>query len=141
VHRRDGYAALKALLPPAERRGLVLIDPPFEQQAREFGVIEAALEEAYARWPTGVYAVWYPIKRRAAIRPFERWLAARGWRNVSIAELLVRADDSPLRLNGCGMAIVNAPWQLDAALAPILAALRSVLAQEKGATHTLRTLR
>ncbi|MGH8212645.1 MAG: 23S rRNA (adenine(2030)-N(6))-methyltransferase RlmJ [Rhodanobacteraceae bacterium] len=140
VHARDGYAALKGLLPPVERRGLVLIDPPFEQQAQEFRAIETALKEAHARWPTGVYAVWYPIKRRATIRPFERWLAGRGWRGVSIAELLVRADDSPLRLNGCGMAIVNAPWQIDAAFASILSALQPVLAQEKGATYTLRTL-
>jgi 23S rRNA (adenine2030-N6)-methyltransferase len=57
-----------------------------------------------------------------------------------LAELLVRADDSPLRLNGCGMAILNAPWQLDAALAPMLSALQPVLAQGKGAVHTLRTL-
>ena len=66
VHQRDGYAALKALLPPAERRGLVLIDPPFEQQRQEFRVIEAALAEAHTRWPAGVYTVWYPIKQRAA---------------------------------------------------------------------------
>ncbi len=140
VHARDGYAAMKALLPPAERRGLVLVDPPFEQQAQEFRVIETALKEAHARWPTGVYAAWYPIKRRAAIRPFERWLGGRGWQSVLLAELLVRADDSPLRLNGCGMAILNAPWQLDAALAPMLSALQPVLAQGKGAVHTLRTL-
>jgi 23S rRNA (adenine2030-N6)-methyltransferase len=140
VHARDGYPAMKALLPPPERRGLVLIDPPFEQQAGEFRAIETALKEVHARWPTGVYAVWYPIKRRATIRPFERWLAARNWQNTLLAELLVRADDSPLRLNGCGMAIVNAPWQFDAALARMLSALQSVLAQGKGATTRLQIL-
>ena len=140
VHQRDGYAALRALLPPAERRGLVLVDPPFEQQAQEFRVIEVALAEARTRWPTGVYAVWFPIKKRATIRPFERWLGARGWRDVLYAELLVRADNSPLRLNGCGMVVVNAPWRLDAALAPMLPALKSLLAQGEGASHQLRTL-
>lgn len=140
VHQRDGYAALKALLPPTERRGLVLIDPPFEQQAQEFRVIESALMEARARWPTGVYAVWFPIKQRATIRPFLRWLGARGWNEVLYAELLVRADNSPLRLNGCGMVVVNAPWRLDAALAPMLPALRSLLAQGEGASHQLRML-
>jgi 23S rRNA (adenine2030-N6)-methyltransferase len=64
VHQRDGYAALAALLPPKERRGLVLIDPPFEAQEGEFCAIEAALKSAYARWPTGIYAIWYPIKPR-----------------------------------------------------------------------------
>jgi len=141
VHQRDGYAALKALLPPAERRGLVLIDPPFEQQRQEFRVIETALAEAHARWPAGVYAVWYPIKQRSAIRPFERWLIARKFKDVLIAELLVRADDSLLRLNGCGMAIVNAPWQLDAALASTLTALQPVLAQTPGAMHRLSMLK
>jgi 23S rRNA (adenine2030-N6)-methyltransferase len=140
MHQRDGYAALRALLPPAERRGLVLIDPPFEQQAQEFRVIEAALAESHTRWPTGVYAVWYPIKQRAAIRPFERWLSGRKFKEVLIAELLVRADDSPLRLNGCGMAIVNTPWRLDAAVASTLTALHSVLAQAQGAMHRLSML-
>ena len=140
VHQRDGYAALHALLPPAERRGLVLIDPPFEQQRQEFRVIETALAKAHVRWPTGVYAVWFPIKQRAVIRPFLRWLGTRGWRNVLHAELLVRADHSPLLLNGCGVAIVNAPWRIDAALAPLLPALKTVLAQADGASHQLRML-
>jgi 23S rRNA (adenine2030-N6)-methyltransferase len=140
VHRRDGYAAMNALLPPAERRGLVLVDPPFEQQAEEFRVIETALQAAHLRWPTGVYAVWYPVKKRATIMPFQRWLAARGWRDVLMSELLVQADDSPLRLNGCGMVIVNAPWQFDATLAKLLPALKELLAQAEGATQRLQVL-
>ena len=140
VHQRDGYAAMKALLPPAERRGLVLVDPPFEAQAEEFRVIETALQAAHARWPTGVYAVWYPVKRRATIMPFQRWLGAREWRDVVLAELLVQADDSPLRLNGCGMVIINAPWQFDATLAKLLPALKALLAQADGATHRLQVL-
>ncbi|HET6907482.1 MAG TPA: 23S rRNA (adenine(2030)-N(6))-methyltransferase RlmJ [Rhodanobacteraceae bacterium] len=140
VHKRDGYAAMNALLPPAERRGLVLVDPPFEAQAEEFRVIEAALQAAHARWPTGVYAVWYPIKRRAAISPFQRWLAAREWRDVLMAELLVRSDDSPLRLNGCGIVVVNAPWHFEATLAKLLPALREILGQADGATQRLQAL-
>jgi 23S rRNA (adenine2030-N6)-methyltransferase len=140
VHRRDGYAAMNALLPPGERRGLVLVDPPFEQQAEEFRVIETALQAAHTRWPTGVYAVWYPIKKRATVMPFQRWLGMREWRDVLMAELLVRADDSPLRLNGCGMVIVNAPWQFDVALARLLPALKEVLVQDEGATQRLQVL-
>jgi len=140
VHQRDGYAAMNALLPPAERRGVVLVDPPFEAQTEEFRVIEAALTTAHVRWPTGVYAVWYPIKKRAAIMPFQRWLGSRGWRDVLLAELLVRPDDSPLRLNGCGIVIINAPWQFDATLAKLLPALKELLAQADGATQRLQVL-
>ena len=140
VHQRDGYTAMNALLPPAERRGMVLVDPPFEAQAEEFRVIEPALTAAHARWPTGVYAVWYPIKKRATIMPFQRWLGSREWRDVVLAELLVQSDDSPLRLNGCGIVIVNAPWHFDATLARLLPALRELLAQGDGATQRLQVL-
>ncbi|HET7931228.1 MAG TPA: 23S rRNA (adenine(2030)-N(6))-methyltransferase RlmJ [Rhodanobacteraceae bacterium] len=141
VHQRDGYAALGALLPPAQKRGLVLIDPPFEAQAGEFATIEAALAKAHTRWPGGVYAVWYPIKSHRSIAPFHRRMAAGPFKEVLVAELLVLPDDSPLRLNGCGMLIANPPWQLDAALAGMLPALRELLAQSPHAAQRLRWLR
>lgn len=141
VHTRDGYAALHALLPPPEKRGLVLIDPPFEAQEGEFAAIEAALASAHARWPTGVYAVWYPIKSRRTVVPFHRHLARGPFGDVLIAELLVQPDDSPLRLNGCGMLIANPPWKVDANLFSLLPVLRNVLAQSPRATHELRWLR
>jgi len=141
VHQRDGYAALRALLPPPERRGLVLIDPPFEAQEGEFTAIEAALAQGHARWPSGVYAVWYPIKSHRAIAPFHRHLAAGPFEKVLVAELLVQPDDSPLRLNGCGMLIANPPWKIDAVLAAMLPALRSKLAQSLAASQRLHWLR
>jgi 23S rRNA (adenine2030-N6)-methyltransferase len=141
VHQRDGYAALNALLPPLEKRGLVLIDPPFEAQEGEFAAIEAALGSAHARWPNGVYAVWYPIKTRRTIAPFHRRMANGPFGEVLVAELLARPDDSPLRLNGCGMLIANPPWKLDATLAALLPPLRDVLAQSAGASENLRWLR
>ena len=141
VHQRDGYAALKALLPPAEKRGLVLIDPPFEAQEGEFTAIESALAQAHARWPNGVYEVWYPIKSHRTIAPFHRRLAAGRFENVLVAELLVRSDDSPLRLNGCGMLIANPPWKIGATLGAMLPDLHTLLAQSAGAAHRLRWLR
>lgn len=131
VHQRDGYAALKAFLPPKERRGLVLIDPPFEAQEQEFRLIEAALDEGRRRWPTGIYAVWYPIKLREHIVPFHRWLAGSGFDKVLAAELLLHPDNSGLRLNGCGMAIVNAPWRLDETLREAMTVLGERLAQSR----------
>ena len=137
VHHRNGYEALKALLPPKEKRGLVLIDPPYEAQEDEFRLIEAALQAALQRWPNGVYAIWYPIKRRSQVQPFLRWLQRCGARRVLQAELLVHADDSPLRLNGSGMAILNAPWNLDQVLREPLQAIARLLAQGHAAQWRL----
>jgi len=127
VHQRDGYEALRALVPPKEKRGLVLIDPPFEAQDAEFRLIEKALKAALEKWPGGIYAVWYPIKLRSHVQPFHRWLTKSGAKRVLVAELLLRPDDSPLRLNGTGVAIVNAPWKLDEALRDSLRLLPKLL--------------
>lgn len=141
VHQRDGYAALKALLPPQERRGLVLIDPPFEAQESEFALIETALADALSRWPTGVYAIWYPIKLSAPVLAFHRRLREiPALKKLLIAELLIHPDNSPLRLNGCGMAIINPPWQFDRSLAETLPVLARILAQSSDAQHRVTWL-
>ena len=141
VHQRDGYEALKALLPPQEKRGVVLIDPPYEAQEAEFKLIEKALKEALQRWPSGVYAVWYPIKLRSQVQPFLRGLQRSEAKRVLRAELLVHPDDSPLRLNGSGMVILNAPWNLDDVLREPLRALASLLSQDRPAEWKLDWLR
>lgn len=140
VHERDGYAALAALLPPRERRGLVLIDPPFEAQDGEFRAIETALAAAWKRWPTGIYAIWYPIKQRESIRPFHRWLSAHAPGRTLAAELMRERDDSPLRLNGCGMAIVNPPWHFEAELARVLPILQRQMAAGRDGAHRVSWL-
>ncbi|QWT21029.1 23S rRNA (adenine(2030)-N(6))-methyltransferase RlmJ [Bacillus sp. NP157] len=141
VHHRDGYEALGALVPPKEKRGLVLIDPPFEQQDNEFRVIEKALKAAMEKWPTGIFAVWYPIKLRSHVQPFHRWLSVKsGAKRVLAAELLLHKDDSPLRLNGSGMVIVNAPWKLDDALRDGLKALPKLLGEPGEAEYRLTWL-
>lgn len=137
VHNRNGYEALKALVPPPEKRGLVLIDPPYEAQDAEYRLIEAALKMALQRWPTGIYAVWYPIKQRSQVQPFLRGLQQSGSRRVLRAELLVHPDDSPLRLNGSGMVILNAPWNFDKVLREPLQAMARLLSQERPAEWKL----
>ena len=134
VHERDGYAAMKALLPPkigATRynRGLVLIDPPYEAQLEEFDAIIAALRDAVTRWPHATYAVWYPIKLRRSLLPFFRRAAAVPAKSALLAELQIYPDNSPLRMNGSGMLMLNAPWQLDKRLAPAVEALRVALGE------------
>ena len=142
---RDGYGAMKALLPPKAHtngiaRGLVLVDPPYEAQEAEFATILAALADALARWPTGIFAVWYPIKQRRTLAPFLRKAAALPCRSALVAELQVRPDDSPLRLNGSGMLVLNAPYQFDEALAPVLPVLERLLG-ETGASSRLEWLK
>jgi 23S rRNA (adenine2030-N6)-methyltransferase len=137
VESRDGYAALKAWLPPPERRALVLIDPPYESQLDEFRTIKRALEEALRRFPTGVHAIWYPIKRRPDLNPFLRWAAGSEHRHVLRVELMVWPDNAPLRLNGCGMMVLNAPFDLDRALKPALQVMVERMARDPRAAGTI----
>jgi 23S rRNA (adenine2030-N6)-methyltransferase len=122
VHHRDGWEALGALLPPAEKRGLVLIDPPFEQPD-EFARLAAGLRAGHARFRGGVFAAWYPIKHRTPVRAFHTALAESGMRDIVAAELWLREPTDPARLNGCGLTVINPPWMFEAAAEPILAAL------------------
>lgn len=132
VHGRDGYEALGALLPPKERRGLVLIDPPFEQPD-EFGRLAVGLRTAYARFRGGVYAAWYPVKGRAPVRAFHDAMRESGLRDVVAAELWLREPTDAARLNGCGLLVVNPPYRFEAEAPPILDALRARLgAREPG---------
>lgn len=140
VHPRDGYDAVRALLPAKEKRGLVLIDPPYEAQEAEYPRVLQAVREVLERWPTGGVAVWYPIKQRRALHGFFRQAALLAPRGLLCAELLVRPDDSPLRLNGSGMLMFHPPWKLDAALAPALPVLARRLG-EAHASHRLEWLR
>jgi 23S rRNA (adenine2030-N6)-methyltransferase len=137
VHRRDGWEALKALLPPAQNRGLVLIDPPYED-ADEFAHLAAGLALAHSRFPAGVLAAWYPVKHRAPVRAFFDSLSLP---DVIAAELLAREPLDPARLNGCGMLIVNPPYQFERDAQPILDALLSRLGnREPGEAATITRL-
>ncbi len=140
VQQGDGYAAIKALLPPKPRRGLVLIDPPYETQEAEFGAVLAALTEGLQRWPLGVFAVWFPIKQRRTLQRFLRAVALLPAKDILLAELLIRPDDTPLRLNGSAMLLLNPPWKLDAEIAAALPVLTAELG-ETGASHRLEWLR
>ncbi len=145
VHERDGYTAIKALLPPKSgatrfARGLVVIDPPYEAQQDEYPLVLDAIKETLQRWPAATLAVWYPIKQRRSLRPFMRKIAHLPCKSAWTAELLVRPDDSPLRLNGSGMLVINPPWQLDDVIAPALPVLKSLLG-EAGASSQLEWMK
>jgi len=137
VHQRDGWEALGGLLPPKQRRGLVLIDPPYENPD-EFSDVVAGIATAHERFRTGVLAAWYPIKHRAPVRGFFTALEQAGIRDIVAAELLLREPVLPDRLNGCGLLVVNPPFRFDAETPPLLQALlERVGRNERGASATV----
>jgi 23S rRNA (adenine2030-N6)-methyltransferase len=123
----DGYTALRSQLPPRERRGLVLIDPAYELQEAEFTPLLTALQEGHRRWPSGIFAIWYPIKHRAPVQRLHAALERTGIRRIMCAQLCLHPDDSRVSLNGCGMIIINPPWQLDTQLQAALPVLHRQL--------------
>jgi 23S rRNA (adenine2030-N6)-methyltransferase len=126
VQRLNGYVGLKAYLPPKERRGLVLIDPPYESD-NEYEQVVAGLRVAHERWASGIYIVWYPIKNRPPVARLHRAVIATGIRKILLLELCPYPDDTVLRLNGCGMIVVNPPWMLEEALQALLPKLLELL--------------
>lgn len=111
VLHQNGYEAIKALLPPLEKRGLVFIDPPFEQ-TDEFKQIIAALHTGLKRFAHGMYAIWYPIKDPTPVQKF--YLALNDLPITKRLHIELHANEAILnQLNSCGMVIINPPWQLD----------------------------
>ncbi len=129
VQGQDGYTGLKAFLPPKERRGLVLIDPPYESD-KEFEQVIDGLRMAHARWDSGMYALWYPIKSRPLVERFHRMLVATNIRKILLAEFSPYPEDTAFRLNGCGMVVINPPWKLDETLRSLLPDLMNVLQRQ-----------
>ena len=122
----DGYAGLKAFLPPVERRGLVLIDPPFEA-ADEFAKAVEALAKAWRKWATGIYMLWYPVKDVEAAASFLAALVGQGIKRVLRLELQTNAPARQGRLARCGLVIVNPPFRLAAEAKILLPWLAAVL--------------
>ena len=125
----DGWTALNAYVPPKERRGLVLVDPPFEADD-DFARLASSLATAHRKWATGIYAIWYPIKGRRQVDVFAKRLRRLGLAKVLRAELLVAPLTDPSRLNGAGMILVNPPWTLENELSSLLPVLASVLGRQ-----------
>jgi 23S rRNA (adenine2030-N6)-methyltransferase len=124
----DGYTGLRAGIPPKERRGLVLIDPPFER-TNEFGIAWTALRSAHAKWPGGTYALWYPVKDARAVADLAREIAQSGIRRVLRLELAVDEIVAAGRLARTGLILINPPYVLDGEAAILLPALAQKLAR------------
>ena len=136
----DGYEAVRAQLPPPEKRGLVLIDPPFENTT-EFDDVVSALKQGLKRWQSGSFAVWYPIKDELKTAAFHRDVAAlAGIPKTLIIELNIRTNDERKGLHGCGFLWVNPPYGVVHDSEQLLPFLCKVLAQDKGANFHSRWL-
>jgi len=125
----DGWTALSAYVPPKERRGLVLVDPPFEQEG-DFRRLAQGLEAAHRKWATGLYMLWYPIKTRTEPDALAKRLHRLALSKTLRAELTVRPLGDASRLNGCGLVLVNPPWTLPGELEILLPALAQALGRE-----------
>ena len=130
----DGYTAVRATLPPPERRALVLIDPPFEAQD-EWARVVGAVADGLRRLPAGTFAVWYPLTLRSKVDSFYReLLAIKDLPPCMTVELLIGGEGAELKVWGCGVLVINPPWGSAGPLAEAAAWLAPVLAQAPGAT-------
>jgi len=135
----DGWLSLGAHLPPKEKRGLVLIDPPFEAEGEYDRMIDG-LARATRRFPGGTYMLWHPIKADSPLAGFDKKLIALGRPNTLTVRLMARANSTAPGLNGTGLVILNPPFTLEAELRQVLPELAGLLAQGPGAGAEVRML-
>ena len=128
----DGWTALNAYVPPAEKRGLVLVDPPFEEVG-ELARLAAAAAKAWTKWTTGTYLLWYPVKDRREVAAFHETVRGGPMRKVLRIEMLVTGGGDPRLFNGSGLLVVNPPWTLERDMAVLLPALSARLRREAAA--------
>lgn len=138
VTELDGWLALNAYVPPKEKRGLVLVDPPFEEPG-EWGRMVEGLGKAHRKWATGIYLLWYPLKEPREVNGFVADLKATGIARMLRAELTV-APAVAGTLYGSGLIVVNPPYTLEGELRTVLPTLAEVLQQGK-AGHRLEWIR
>lgn len=135
----DGWLALGAHVPPKEKRGLVLVDPPFEEEG-EFGRLIERLTTAWRRWPGGTYALWYPVKDRLAVEHFRSGLARAGIPKIVDVSLMIRPFPAEPRLDGNGMVVVNPPFVLEEEMRAILPELAARMGEGGGGSWNVEWL-
>ena len=136
VERADGYLQLKSKLPPVSRRGLVLIDPPYEMKT-DYQDVVSGIHEGYKRFATGTYALWYPVVLRQQIKRMLRGLEETGIRRILQIELAVRPDSDQRGMTASGMIVINPPWKLEQQMANVLPWLHKTLVPGGNGSTTL----
>ncbi|QEH08621.1 23S rRNA (adenine(2030)-N(6))-methyltransferase RlmJ [Histophilus somni] len=127
--RDNGFQQLKATLPPKERRGLILIDPPYELK-EDYDLVVKAIEEGYKRFATGIYALWYPVVLRQKTKRIIKGLENSDIRKILQIELAVRPDSEQRGMTASGMIVINPPWTLEDQMKKILPYLTRTLVPE-----------
>jgi len=136
VERADGYLQLKSKLPPVSRRGLILIDPPYEMKT-DYQAVVTGITEGYKRFATGTYALWYPVVLRQQIKRMLRDLEETGIRRILQIELAVRPDSDQRGMTASGMIVINPPWKLEQQMANVLPWLHKTLVPNGNGSTTL----
>ncbi|WEM42347.1 23S rRNA (adenine(2030)-N(6))-methyltransferase RlmJ [Photobacterium sp. DA100] len=131
IYKEDAFARLKGSLPPKERRGVVLIDPPYELKHEYMDVVKA-IKESYKRWATGTYAIWYPVVYRENIDKMLKGLEGLGIRKILQIELGVEPDTEERGMTASGMIVINPPWKLESQMQAILPWLKDAIAPNHG---------
>ncbi|WP_373779035.1 23S rRNA (adenine(2030)-N(6))-methyltransferase RlmJ [Glaesserella sp.] len=134
--RENGFQQLKSALPPKEKRGLVLIDPPYELK-EDYELVVKVIIEGYKRFATGVYAIWYPVVLRQHTKRIVKGLQETGIRKILQIELAVRPDSDQRGMTASGMIVINPPWQLESQMKNILPYLTDVLVPEGTGSWTV----
>lgn len=134
VVKGDGFAAVKAMLPPPQKRGFVLMDPPYEVK-KDYQYVVQALEDGCQRFPQGTYAIWYPVLNRQQANDLIKSIKATNIRNVLLVELCIRNTEQERGMAGSGMIIVNPPWTLEKEANDFLPMLSQLLAEDRSPSH------
>ena len=140
IERGDGFERLRAFLPPPERRALVFLDPPFEETQQDFARLTAALAEGLRRFPTGVFAAWYPIKDERSTAVWQAQCVHALGTPLLASELWLYPRDTRVGLNGSGLLIVNPPWLILERMQVWLPQLQGCLAVGSGGGNSARIL-
>ena len=138
VKQSDGYQGILGLIPPPSRRGVVLIDPPYELK-EDYTKAVKTIVKAYKKFTSGTYILWYPVVTRERINAMEKDFARSEVKNLLQVEFCLQTDSEEYGMTGTGLFIVNAPWQLESQLSEILPYLKTKLGEEQ-TTFTLKKL-
>ncbi|WP_323843594.1 23S rRNA (adenine(2030)-N(6))-methyltransferase RlmJ [Moraxella sp. Pampa] len=137
IHHRDAFEGVPAVLPPKEKRGMILLDPPFEQEHKDFGRLVDLLVVSHKKFSTGTFVLWYPIKNKEAVELFYKKMKRTTIRRQLICELNLYPNDVAVGINGTGLHIINPPWQFEEHAKNILQTLAPILKPKDAPAMTI----
>ena len=140
IHHRDAFEGVPAVIPPKEKRGIILLDPPFEQEHKDFGRLVDLLAHCHKKWATGTFVLWYPIKNKEAVELFYKKMKRTGIKKQLVCELNLYPNDMAVGLNGTGLFVINPPWQFDTHAGEILRFLAPILKPENAPVMKLEDM-